>query len=169
VASSADGAGFAFECADAKISIGASTWATCLSCGLRLVSISSLLPVHPSQLLNTYFFRRSSRVRDEKGSPGPSTEPKRALKMRWVMLLTFLPSGVCYVCWKSCLYLTAALGCHIAKSGTQPCIYQEMDLTGWLGAGSFFGMVGFVVSVPLAGIFLFEIWFRRLLAKYSKA
>lgn len=108
-------------------------------------------------------------MRDEKGSPRSSTEPKRALKMRWIMVLTFLPSGVFYVCWKGCLYLTALLGCHIAKSGTQPCIYHGMDLTGWLGAGSFFGMVGFVVSVPLAGIFLFEVWFRRLLAEYSKA
>lgn len=106
---------------------------------------------------------------DEKGSRGSSTEPKRALKMRWVMLLAFLPSGVCYVCWKGCLYLTAALGCYIAKSGTQPCIYHGTDLTGWLGGGSFFGMVSFVVSVPLAGIFLFEVWFRRFLAKYSKA
>lgn len=91
------------------------------------------------------------------------------MNMRWVVLLAFLPSALFYSAWKGSWYFIELLGCHIAKSGTRPCIYNGMELSGWLGGSGFFGMVGFLLSIPLAGIFVFEIWFGRRLAKRSKA
>jgi len=82
--------------------------------------------------------------------------------MKWKDLLIWIPSALFFIVWRTSIYTHDRLGCHVGKSGSLPCMWNGMDMQGWIGGGMFFGMLCFIVLAPITAIIQLEIWMRRL-------
>ncbi|CAH0282846.1 cellulose synthase/poly-beta-1,6-N-acetylglucosamine synthase-like glycosyltransferase [Pseudomonas frederiksbergensis] len=87
------------------------------------------------------------------------------MKIGYRYVLAWLPTTQFLIWLKISTFAYQYLECHGDKGLPLPCMWNGIDLQGWIGAGMFFGMILFWFSLPVAAYISLEIWLRAYKAK----